>query len=95
MISNVNKYKDFFFRDYKSAREMYCLRYTRPLSYAKRFRNFLDRQIEHQKQFLKLLFFFYNKKSLIDKKNLFFLSRLREYNFFLKKLYFSIKQKQI
>lgn len=94
MIGNVSKYKEFFFRDFKSARETYCLRYTRPKSSIKRFSNLLDKQIERQKQLLKLFFFFVKTKKSLDKQNLFFRSRLREYNFFLKKLYFSIKQKQ-
>lgn len=95
MISNVHRYKEFFFRNFQSAREKYCLRYTRPLSKVRRFRNLLDKQIARQTQVLKLVFFFLRKKKIGDKKGLFFSSRSCEYNFFLKKLYFNIKQKQL
>lgn len=94
MISNIEKYKDRFFRNYKEARSKYCLRYTRPQSFIKRSRNALNAKILEQTQLVKLLFYFFYKKKTVDTKNLFFFSRCNEYIFFLKKLYFNVKHKQ-
>lgn len=95
MISNIKTYKDTFFRDYRKAKETYCLKYSRVVSMAKRSRDLINMRILKQIQFFKLLFYFFYKKKSVDAKNLFFFSRHNEYSFLLKKLYFSIKQKQI